>query len=106
MQAHNPKSAQFLSNLLEGKIKPILSVLYPKNKIFLSLLLPTKDTKLNFCVNELNYCLKQLAANQGNVDVIEHFNLVDVNGFLDPNLGRFKRGLPNSVLLEHRRGWR
>ena len=94
VQAHNPKSAQFLSNLLEGKIKSILSV-YPKKKIFLSLLLPTKDTKLNFRVNELNYCLKQLAANHGNVDVIEHFNLVDVNGFLDPNLGRFKRGLPN-----------
>ena len=94
VQAHNPKSAQFLSNLLESKIKSILSV-YPKKKIFLSLLLPTKDTKLNFRVNELNYCLKQLAANHGNVDVIEHFNLVDVNGFLDPNLGRFKRGLPN-----------
>ena len=28
-------------------------------------------------------------------EVIEHLNLVDVNGFLDPNLGRFKRGLPN-----------
>ena len=32
VQAHNPKSAQFLSNLLEGKIKSILSV-YPKKKI-------------------------------------------------------------------------
>ena len=58
VQAHNPKSAQFLSNLFESKIKSILSV-YPKKKIFLSLLLPTKDTKLNFRVNELNYCLKQ-----------------------------------------------
>ena len=64
--------------------------MYPKKKIFLSLLLPTKDKELNFSVNELNYCFKQLAANHGNVDLIEHFNLVDVNGFLDPNLGRYK----------------
>ena len=44
VQAHNPKSAQFLSNLLEGKIKSILSV-YPTKKIFRSILLPTKKKK-------------------------------------------------------------
>ena len=94
LQAHNPKSSQFLSNLLETKVKSILSV-YPKMKIFLSLLLPTKDAKLNYRVNEFNNCLRQLAANHSNTYIIEHFNLVNENGFLDPNLGRFKRGVPN-----------
>ena len=65
-------------------------------KIYLSLLLPTKDSKLNGHVNELNMCYRQLAANHGNVDIVEHFNLVDERGFLNPTLGRYKRGLPNS----------
>ena len=47
-----------------------------------------KDASLNFRVNELNACLKKLAANCGNVSFIEHHNLLDYNGFLDPVLGR------------------
>ena len=100
IQVTNPKSPQFLCNLLEDKLRSILSV-YPKMKIFLSLLLPTKDSNLNYRVNELNNCFKQLAANLGNVDTIEHFNLVDESGFLNPSFGRFKRGLPNSNDLIH-----
>ena len=100
VQVTNPKSPTFLSKLLDDKIKSILSV-YPKMRIFLSLLLPTKDSNLNFKVNELNKCLKQLAANHSNVDIIEHYNLVDQNGFLNPILGRFKKGLPNTNDLIH-----
>ena len=70
-------------------------------RIFLSLLLPTKDLHLNFKVNELNKCLKQLAANHSNVDIIEHYNLGDLNGFINPSLGRFKKGLPNTNDLIH-----
>ena len=65
-------------------------------RIFLSFLLPTKDSHLNFKLNELNKCLKQLAANHSSVDIIEHYNLVDLNGFLNPSLGRFRKGLPNT----------
>ena len=36
-------------------------------RIFLSLLLPTKDSNLNCKVNELNKCLKQLEANHSKV---------------------------------------
>ena len=43
----------------------------------------------------LNACLKKLAAKCGNVSIIEHHNLLDENGFLNPVLGRYKRGLPN-----------
>ena len=49
----NPKSAKYLTNQLESKVKAILAV-YPKVQIFISLLLPTKDPNLNFKVNELN----------------------------------------------------
>ena len=48
-------------------------------RIILRLLLPTKDLHLNFKVNELNKCLKQLAANHSSVDIIKHYNSVDLN---------------------------
>ena len=69
--------------------------MYPKTKIYISLLLPTKDTSLNYRVNELNKCIKHTAANSDSIFVVEHNNLVDQYGFLDPLLGRFKRGIPN-----------
>ena len=69
--------------------------MYPKTKIHISLLLPTKDTSLNFKVNQLNKGLKTLASNHRNLVVIEHHNLLDQFGFLNPILGRYKRGIPN-----------
>ena len=68
---------------------------YPKTKIHISLLLPTKSTCLNAKVNELNKGLKELASNHRNLNIIEHHNLVDQFGFLNPVLGRYKRGIPN-----------
>ena len=68
---------------------------YPKTKVSISLLLPTKISYLNFRVNQLNNGIKRLAANSRNINVIEHSNLVDQFGFLNPVLGRHKRGLPN-----------
>ena len=75
--------------------------MYPKTKIYISLLLPTKDTSLNYRVNELNKCIKHTAANSNSIFVVEHNNLVDQYGFLDPLLGRFKRGIPNPDDLIH-----
>ena len=94
VQGDNPKSAEYLAAQYKTKIEAFLDV-YPKVRIFISLLLPTKDSSLNFRVNELNACLKKLAANCGNVSIIEHHNLLDNNGFLNPVLGRYKRGLPS-----------
>ncbi len=88
------KSTEYLVSQYEAKLKSIMSV-YPKTKIYISLLLPTKDEWLNFGVNELNKSLKNLASNFGNVFVIEHDSLVDRYGFLNPILGRFRRGRPN-----------
>ena len=69
--------------------------------MYISLLLPTKDTSLNYCVNELNKCIKNSAANSNSIFVVEHNNLVDHYGFLDPLLGRFKRSIPNPDDLIH-----
>ena len=82
IQGDNPKSADFLSTLYETKVKSLLAV-YPKARIFISLLLPTKDAGLNFRINELNKHLRNIAANIGNVQIIEHYNLVNENGFLN-----------------------
>ena len=94
VQANNPKSAADLSNTMENKIKSILSV-YPQTKILISLLLPTKSASLNMRVNELNNAYKKLAFNHPNIDIVEHNNLTDSNGYLDANLGRFSNGVPN-----------
>ena len=100
VQGENPKSAKLLASLLDSKIKAYLAV-YPKTKIYISLLLPTKDISLNYCVNELNKCIKFFAANSNNIFIVEHNNLVDQYGFLDPLLGRFKRSIPNTDDLIH-----
>ena len=44
---------------------------------------------------------KNSAANSKNIFIVEHNNLVDQYGFLDPLLGRFKRGIPNTDDLIH-----
>ena len=94
LQEDNPKSSDHLLEQFDLKIKSISSV-YPKTKVHISLLLPTKNTCLNYKVNELNKGFKKLASNHRNVNVIEHHNLLDQFGFLNPVLGRYKRGLPN-----------
>ena len=94
IQQNMPKSTDCLVNELDSKIKPIMTV-YPKTKIFISLLLPTKNAQLNFNVNKLNTGFKNLAEKYRNVSIIEHHNLVDQFGYLNPLLGRYRRGIPN-----------
>ena len=94
VQEDNPKSTESLVDQLDSKIKSIMKV-YHKTKVSISLLLPTKISYLNFRVNQLNNGIKRLAANSRYINVIKHSNLVDQFGFLNPVLGRHKRGLPN-----------
>ena len=86
VQEDNPKSTRCLVDQLDSKIKSIMKV-YPKTKVSISLLLPTKISYLNFRVNQLNNGIKRLAANRRNINVIAHSNLVDQFGFLNPVLG-------------------
>ena len=50
VQGDNPKSAEYLAAQYKTKIKTFLDI-YPKVRIFISLLLPIKDASLNFRVN-------------------------------------------------------
>ena len=49
VQGENPKSVKHLASLLDSKVQAYLAV-YPKTKIYISLLLPTKNTSLNYHV--------------------------------------------------------
>ena len=87
---YNRKSTPSLISEYESKCKTIL-LMYPKCKLFVSLLLPTKKENLNAQINEFNEHLVEMSNNYKNIFIIRHMSLVDRNGMLDPLLGRFDR---------------
>ena len=90
----NCKPKLSLISEYEEKCKAIMSV-YPKTKIFVSLILPTKDRYLNNLANDFNGCLINMAKKYANMFIINHDCLV-ANGFLDVSLGRYdKFGRPS-----------
>ena len=88
----NRKSSQTLCNILENKCKEITKM-YPRCRIFLSLLLPTKLTSLNYHVREFNSILHDICHSMKNVNVIDHplNDLCDSHGCLRGELGRYDR---------------
>ena len=70
-------------------------------KIFISLIMPTKDTYLNSRANEFNKYLIQMADKYSNMFVISHDCLVDSHGFLARSFGRFQYGLPSDDDIVH-----
>jgi alkylated DNA repair dioxygenase AlkB len=85
----NSKPMSELMKLYESKCKDILSV-YPKVRIHVSLILPTKDLYLNTLANEFNGLLITMASKYDNISVIKHHCLVDGFGYLDETLGRYE----------------
>ena len=88
----NRSSNQTLCNMLESKCRDILEV-YPRTKIYLSLLLPTKLPTLNYRVREFNGILHDISHSIKNVNVIDHplAEFCDANGCLKGELGRYDR---------------
>ena len=88
----NSRSIQELGNILEDKCKSIMNV-YPKCRISLSLLLPTKLDSINYRVKELNNVLRDISHSHKNISTIDHpFNeLCDDNGCLKAEYGRFDK---------------
>ena len=82
-----------LANELDYKCKEILE-LYPRSRIYLSLLLPTKLESLNYRAKELNNMLIEISHSNRNVFIIEHPRslLCNSSGFLKPGMGRFDKG--------------
>ena len=75
---------------------------FPKMKIHLSMLLPTKDTGLNSMVSELNHRIKNFADNHPFISIISQHNIADVTGKLSTELGRHNRnGTPSMLDTVH-----
>ena len=95
----NAKPMDSLISIYEGKCKDIMYV-YPKMKIYISLILPTKNQYLNKLANEFNVLLENMASKYSSMSVIKHGCLVDKFGYLDQSLGRFnKNGFPSADIV-------
>ena len=92
LREFNHKPIPVLANALEDKCIAF-NVAYPRMKIHLSLLLPTKDSNLNRMANELNSYIIEISQKYRNISVISHTNLMDDYGNLDVSYARrFSRG--------------
>jgi alkylated DNA repair dioxygenase AlkB len=91
----NCKPFPELAEEYEEKCKDVMYV-YPNMNIFVSLIMPTKNTYLNCRANEFNYYLIQMVAKYPkSMSLIKHGSLVDDQGFLNASYGRFKNGHPS-----------
>ena len=81
---------------LESKCKMLLTA-YPKSKIFLRPILPTKDSGKNHRVNLMNGGISGIAHKYTNVVLMENYYSLFTceHGTLNPRLGRFYQGVPN-----------
>ena len=61
---------------------------FPKSKVYVSHVLPTKDPLLNRAINEFNCIISQLSNTHNNVNIINHANFCDPNGNLFIYYGR------------------
>ena len=100
VKVQNRKSNRTLINELESKCTNIHSV-YPKCKIYLSMLLPTKSHTLNYRVREFNQLLVDMVHCHRNIFVIEHPEFIGESGLLKNEYGRFKDKLPNYTDVLH-----
>ena len=91
----NCKPLEELGEEYETRCKNIMEI-YPKMLVFISLILPTKDTYLNGRANEFNRYLTNMASKYQNMSLINHMYLVDSQGFLDPTYGRYEHGRPSN----------
>ena len=86
------RSNSSLANELNTKCERILE-LYPRSRVYISLLLPTKLESINYRAKELNNMFVEIAHSHRNVSVIDHPRsvLCDRSGCLKPDMGRYDR---------------
>ena len=89
-----PSTPEFLSKL-EGKCKDIHSV-YPKTKILLSPLLPTKLDYLNKEIWDVNEGMIRLSKKHHNLIIMDNSIFADEHAFLRQDYGRFNN--PNDMI--------
>lgn len=84
--ARYKKSNKALIGILESKLRNICET-YPKSKVFISLLLPTRLASLNYRVRDFNNLIMDMTCRLSRVCIIEHSLLGDV---LSNEHGRWK----------------
>ena len=86
------KSNRALINGLEEKVKQICEM-YPKAKVYISLLLPTRLTPLNYRVHDFNNLIMDMTCRMSRVCIFEHSLFGDR---LTDDHGRWKMELESS----------
>ena len=100
LKSRNRKSNKTLIDELESKCDDILNM-YPRCKIYLSMLLPTKLNSLNYIIREYNNRLVDMAYSHRNIHLIDHPDFSGDEGHLKDALGRFIDGKPNATDIVH-----
>lgn len=89
-QKFSPPDTDTLARNLLAKANSYISK-FPKMKVRISLLLPTKDVHLNQLVYQFNSRISALTRNNSNILLISHDNLAFSDGRMRPDLGRRNR---------------
>ncbi len=98
---NNRKSNRSLVSILKSKRDKIQSF-YPKSKLYISLLLPTKSTFINNRVNELNSLILDMAFGSKNMYIIDNSSIGTESGCMPGKYGRFFRnGMANATDAVH-----
>ena len=97
LRSSNHLPVPVIAKNLHDKCNALLKA-FPKMKIHVSYILPTKDLGLNAMANELNKFITGIANLHQNISVIPHNNLIDHTGKLDINLGRHN---PDGTSVKH-----
>ncbi len=97
----NRRSNRALITSLKDKCDNIQRV-YPRAKLSISLLLPTKSTYLNSRVNEFNNLILDMTYNRKNVFIIDNSKIGCNSGCMPAKYGRhFGNGLANANDIVH-----
>ena len=95
LNRHSSKPVHTLAYDLELKCRAINDS-YPRTRIFLSPVLPTKDPSLNIKVLEFNrYLINNIGPKYSNIFILNNSAFVSTQGTLKPDMGRYNMGVPN-----------
>ena len=99
IKIRNRRSNKSLIDHLELKCRRIMKA-YPRCKIHLSLLLPTRLDSLNYRVREFNNLLLDFSHSYKNILIIDNSALGNHRGCLDNKYGRFMKDTHAPLLID------
>ena len=97
LRSPNHLPIPILAKNLHEKCNALVTA-FPKMKLHISCILPTKNLGLNAMANELNKFISEISQLHQNIYVISHNNLIDHTGKLNINLGQHH---PDGTTVQH-----